>query len=125
MSTKDLMLDYLRSEGFRPEKNDYGITFRFEGSTFLYLNNDNDNDFLQLTLPAIFDVDNNNRSQVLVAMNKANAQAKVVKCATMGDSVWVFFEILIDSTPELGDIIPRALAMLKNGQSEFYNAMRG
>lgn len=125
MKTMDLMAEFLRNDGYRPEVQDFGITFRAEGSNFLFIKNDNDNEFLQLCLPGIYDIENENeRLRVLQAMNEANATAKVVKCATINDSVWVFFEILLDGSPELGDIVPRALAMLKNGQHEFYEAMK-
>ncbi len=125
MKTMDLMAEYLRNEGYRPEVKDFGITFRAEGSNYIFFRNENDNEFIQLCLPGIYDVENDNeRNRALQAMNKANATAKVVKCVTMGDSVWVLFEILLDGSPELDDIVPRALAMLKNGQREFYKAMQ-
>ena len=124
INTFDLMVEYLRNEGYRPEVKDFGATFRAEGSNYVYFRNEGDNEFMQLCLPAIYEIENGNeRLQVLKAMDKANSTAKVVKCASIDDSVWVFFEILLDGSPELEDIVPRALGMLKNGQNEFYKAM--
>ena len=124
IKTFDLMVEYLRNEGYRPDVKEFGATFRAEGSSFVYFRNEGDNEFMQLCLPGIYEIENENeRLQVLKAMDKANSIAKVVKCASVDDSVWVFFEILLDGSPELEDIVPRALAMLKNGQNEFYNAM--
>jgi hypothetical protein len=34
-------------------------------------------------------------------------------------SVWVAFEILADTTPELNDIVPRALALLRSARITF------
>ena len=118
------MLEYLRNEGFRPEETEFGISFRFEGGNYLYFANDDDNDFFQMAYPGIFDIDEDNRIAALEAMNSANTTAKVVKLGIVGDSVWVLFEILMDSTPVLDDIVPRALRMLKNGQNEFYKALQ-
>jgi hypothetical protein len=33
--------------------------------------------------------------------------------------VWVAFEILADTTPEIGDIMPRAITLLKGGRIAF------
>ena len=124
MTTFELMVEYLRNEGYRPTVEEFGATFRAEGSNYVYFRNENDNEFMQLCLPGIYDIENENeRLRVLKAMDAANSTAKVVKCSTVNNSVWVFFEILLDGSPELEDIVPRALAMLKNGQNEFYNAM--
>lgn len=125
MTTTELMFEYLSSEGFRPEKSDFGISFRYEGKNFLFFENESDNEFFQLALPGIFEMDADNQLAVYRAMDATNGGLKVVKCCLFGDTnVWVFFEILIDSTPELGDIVPRALGMLKAGQQKFYDELQ-
>ena len=123
MQTKDLMLAYLQDNGFRPEEQEYGLVFRYEGANFLYFNNEDDNAFFQLTMPGIYEINDGNRQAVYAAMNAAYTMAKVVKLVDINGAVWVTFEILVDSTPELGDIVPRALAMLQNGRNEFAKAL--
>lgn len=126
MTTRELMEEYLSREGFRYEKENYGLSFRYEGANFLFIANDNDNDFFQLAMPGIFDVDSDNIVAVYKAMDKVNVGQKVVKCGIMGnDSVWVFFEILIDRSPELKDFVIRALDMLKDAQRKFYQELQG
>ena len=45
---------------------------------------------------------------------------KVAKASIFdGDSVWLYCELLIDSTPELGDIVPRALGILQHAYKVF------
>ena len=65
---------------------------------------------------------------ILKAMNDVNGTIKVVKLYTMemenedgkkSTSVWVAFEILADTTPEMADIVPRAIALLKGGRIAF------
>jgi len=61
-------------------------------------------------------------------MNDVNGNIKVVKLYTMdledekgkkSTSVWVAFEILADTTPEIGDIVPRAINLLKGARIAF------
>lgn len=121
MSTMEQMMEYLTQEGFRPQEEKFGISFKFEGANYLFVNNEEDEHFFQLALPGIFDITEQNIMEVFVAMDRTNLEQKVVKCVRFSDkTVWVFFEILLDSTPILDDIVPRALAMLKSAQNTFY-----
>jgi len=124
MTTRELMESYLSREGFRFEKEDYGLRFKYEGSNFIFFANEEDNGFFQLAMPGILDIDSDNILAVYKAMDKTNVEQKVIKCGILGDSVWVFFEILIDSSPELDDFVIRALDMLKEGQIKFYTEFR-
>ena len=72
-------------------------------------------------MPNIFEVTEENLQTVLVTLNKVNADAKVVKAYTpVPDSVWIGFEVLVDSTPVLADFVPRAIGMLRGAQKKFY-----
>ena len=126
MKTTERVLNFLREQGFRPEVDtDNGnIIFKYQMKTFLFINNDEDEEFFQLIMPGIFDVTEDNREVVLEALNKTNSSYKVVKCSIIRDEVWVFFESLLDSTPEVRDIIPRALDMLHGAALRFYECMR-
>ena len=62
-------------------------------------------------------------------MNEVNNSIKVVKLYTMetededgksDNSVWVGFEILADTTPEVKDIVPRALSLLRAARDVFF-----
>jgi len=123
MKTSELVLDFLRKQGFCPEvDSDNGnITFKYQMANFLYINNDEDEEFFQLIMPAIFEVTEDNRELVFEAENKVNVGMKVVKACTIHDGVWLFFEILLDHTPDVADIIPRALSILQGGRQRFYN----
>ena len=88
--------------------------------SFLFVKNDEDQSFFQLILPAIFDVTEDNYTQVLKAVNEVNLGMKVVKVSVVGNSVWLFLESLLDHTPDISDIMPRALQILQNAQQRFY-----
>ena len=123
-----MMMEFLAEEGFRPHETPFGIAFKSEGLNFLYFKDEEDEQYFRLMMPAIFVVTEDNEDTVLSVMNDVNGTIKVVKLYTMDmddedgkteKSVWVAFEILADTTPELNDIVPRALALLRSARITF------
>ena len=132
MDLNKLMLNYLAEEGFRPHETPFGIAFKYEGINFLYFKDEEDEQYFRLMMPAIFQVTEDNEEMILRAMNEVNSSIKVVKLYTMDmedeqnqkdTSVWVAFEILADSTPELTDFVPRAIALLQGGRIAFLSKL--
>ena len=115
-------MNFLREQGFLPEVDteNNNIEFKFQMANFVYIENDDDPDFFQLLMPNIFDVSEDNREIVLETINKVNQTMKVAKACIIGESVWLFFETILDNTPDVSDIIPRALRILQSTQQEFY-----
>ena len=125
MNLKELMLNYLREEGFCPKEEEFGIAFKCEGLNFLFFYDADDDQYFRLMMPGIFDVTEENLPAVLVAMNKVNSDMKVVKIYTpVPDSVWIGFEVLVDNTPVLADFVPRGMNMLRAAQRKFYEAIQ-
>ena len=125
MKTSELMMKFLKEQGFMPETLDNGnIVFKYQMRTFLYIENDEDASFFQLAMPAIFDVTEDNRDAALDATNFVNKSLKVAKAVVFDDSVWLFTECLLDSSPELDDIVPRFLDILQGAQHEFYKQLQ-
>lgn len=122
MKTTEMVMNFLRQQGFCPEvdEDNGNIMFKYQMANFLFINNDEDEEFFQLLMPGIYDVTDDNRDVVLEAANKVNHSIKVVKACVVNDSVWLFFENLLDHTPEVDDIIPRALAILQGARQHFY-----
>jgi hypothetical protein len=122
MKTSEMVFNYLKSQGLMPEFDDRNnIIFKYQMRTFLYFNNDEDEQFFNLTMPRIYDVTDDNRMAVFEAINQVNETTKVVKLTIAGDSVWCATEIMLDSTPEMDDLMPRMLGILMNSQQKFYN----
>lgn len=125
MNLKEMLADYLREEGFLPKEENFGIAFKCEGINFLFLYDEDDEQYFRLVMPAIFDINEENRAAVLEAMNKVNSEMKVVKIYTFNDdSVWLGFEVLVDSTPVLEDFVPRGVNMLRAARRAFYEAIQ-
>ena len=128
MDLNKMMMEFLAEEGFRPHETPFGIAFKSEGLNFLYFKDEDDEQYFRLMMPAIFVVTEDNEDTVLSVMNDVNGTIKVVKLYTMDiededgkseKSVWVAFEILADTTPELNDIVPRAIALLRGARIAF------
>lgn len=128
MDLNKLMMNYLAEEGFRPHETPFGIAFKSESVNFLYFKDPEDEQYFRLMMPAIFEVTEDNEDMVLHAMNDVNSNIKVVKLYTMDlndengnkeTSVWAAFEILADTTPELIDIVPRAITLLRGARVAF------
>jgi hypothetical protein len=125
MKTTELVLDFLRQQGFCPEvdSENGNLYFKYQMASFIYVDNDDDNDFFQLIMPSIYDVTEENREMVLEGMNKMNGNIKVAKATIINDGVWLFFEGLLDQSPEVKDIMPRALQILQGARQHFYSCM--
>ena len=128
MDLNKMMMEFLAEEGFRPHETPFGIAFKSEGLNFLYFKDEDDEQYFGLMMPAIFVVTEDNEDTVLSVMNDVNGTIKVVKLYTMDiededgkseKSVWAAFEILADTTPELNDIVPRAIALLRGARIAF------
>ena len=121
-----MVLNFLRQQGFCPEVDEKNgnIYFKYQMTSFLYVNNKNDNDFFQLIMPHICDVNEDNRGVLLEAANAINQEFKVVKVSLFDDSVWLFFENFLDSSPDVSDILPRALNALQGARQDFYSKIR-
>ena len=128
MDLNKLMMEFRAEEGFRPHETEFGIAFKSEGLNFLYFKDADDEQYFRLMMPAIFVVTEDNEETIMRVMNDVNGSIKVVKLYTMNledeqgkeeTSVWVAFEILADTTPELSDIVPRALALLRSARVSF------
>ncbi len=125
MNLKELMLNYLREEGFCPKEEEYGLAFKCEGLNFIFFYDEDDGQYFRLMMPGIFDVTEENLPAVLLAMNKVNSEMKVVKAYTpVPDAVWIGFEVIVDSTPVLADFVPRGINMLRAAQRKFYEAIQ-
>ena len=125
MNLKDLMEQFLKEEGFCPKQEEFGLAFKCEGKSFLFIYDDDDDQYFRLMMPCIFDMTEENREVVLHAMNEVNSSVKVIKAYTMLENeVWLGFEILVDSTPVVGDLVPRALAMLNGGARRFFEVLQ-
>lgn len=116
--------EFLKSQGLMP-KIDEGnnIVFRYQMKTYVVLDPEEDEQFLRIAMPGIFEVDDNNRADVLQVANNINKMYKIAKCIVLDETVWITTEQLIDSTPNFEDIIPRLLNIIFGAHQDFYKGL--
>lgn len=123
-TTKNEVGAYLSSEGLRPKETDFGYVFEYQNLTFFIIWDDKDAQYLKIALPGIFNVDDNNRDDALVAVNEVNKEWKVIKSVVTDDEVWVVAEQFVDKDPNLSDLVPRTINILMGGRMSFYEYMQ-
>lgn len=123
----DIYKNWLMENGVRFEEKDYGLTFKYQGGYFIIGNNSKDSQYFNIVMPGIFDFGDNPdvpRIKVLEALNKINADYKVVKAVCDQEDCWLTTEIFIDSTPDVEDYFERLLNILHQSRMEFFQILR-
>lgn len=123
----DIYKNWLSENGVKYEEKDYGLTFKYQGGYFIIGNNSKDSQYFNIVMPGIFDFGDNPdvpRIKVLEALNKINADYKVVKVVCDQEDCWLTTEIFIDSTPDVEDYFERLLNILHQSRMEFFQILR-
>lgn len=133
MTAKELVVKFLKENKIEPDKTEFGLRFFLENWSFLLWDDPNDPSFFRLTLPGIFDVTDDNFAEAIIACNQINLDYKVVKALIYsfdGENgneeemnVWICFEQVLDSTPEVSDLVPRAVNSMINAAHDFVQKM--
>lgn len=125
MRPMDLVKEYLASEGYRYDiDSDGDLHFKIEGVHLYCTNNGNDEKFLRIIMPGIYEVENN-REKVLEACNKISRDYKVLKAFLVEDRLWLTIEMFVDSSPEVGDFIQILFSILINGYKDIAKEILG
>ena len=89
MKTVEKVFEALKNEGLVPVMENFGISFKFQMTNYVYMEDENDESFFNLLIPNIYDVSEENELEVLRAINNVNNSMKVAKLVISNDSVWV------------------------------------
>lgn len=122
---KEKILEAFVNLGFKLEDADgMGYVFDYEGIRFLYMYNENDENFLSIALPGFHDYDENNAAQYCILEEKINSTLKYVKAYTLGGGMWLFYERELFGGEDLETIIPRMIYQLEVGLVFARNTLR-
>ncbi|MCQ2974639.1 MAG: hypothetical protein MJ211_07485 [Bacteroidales bacterium] len=119
MRNSRLMYDYLIDCNIQPEVKNGSLIFDYEGEVFLYLNNDEDDSYFEIDLPNLYEVNSFEINKALKIINEINSGFKLVKLIESDGHIHATAQILIDSSPELDDLVPRLVHMLIGAKNEF------
>lgn len=114
---KEKLLEVFGNMGFMlKEVENMGYSFSYEGTNLLFMYNENDEDFLNIAIPEIFEIEEGKMLQVCALLEKINSTLKYVKAYILGDSVWLFYEReLFGDQEDLMSIISRMILQLEAG----------
>ena len=87
MAKMDEIINYLQSEGLMPSKDGDGdIVFKYQMKNFIIFDTTDDEQYLQIALPGIYEVNEDNLVEVLAACNSVCRSIKVSKAIVTGDN---------------------------------------
>ena len=90
---KEKILEAFRDLGFKLEEEEgMGYCFNYEGLNLLYMYNESDEEFLNIALPGIVEVEEDKMLQICALLEKINSTLKYIKAYMLGNSVWLFYE---------------------------------
>ena len=113
---KEKILEAFRDLGFKLEEEEgMGYCFNYEGLNLLYMYNENDEEFLNIALPGIVEVESDNMLQICALLEKINSTLKYVKTYMLGNSVWLFYERELFGEEDLMTVISRMILHLEAG----------
>ena len=113
---KEKILETFRDLGFKLEEEEgMGYCFNYEGLNLLYMYNENDEEFLNIALPGIVEVEEDRMLQICALSEKINSTLKYVKTYMLGNSVWLFYERELFGEEDLMTVISRMILHLEAG----------
>ena len=111
---KEKILDAFKALGFEMEELEgMGYGFQYEGKHFLYMYNEDDEDFLNVSLPGVLDIDDENNTTFYQVMDKLNGTLKYVKAYKLNDSMWLFYERELFGGEDLKQVLSRMILHLE------------
>lgn len=111
---KEQIRGVFKKLGFHLENDDEdGFFFEFEGHKFVYLDTSDDETFLNIGIPAILELeDEEDISNAHIYMDRLNASMKYVKCYIFSKGIWLFYEREYIGEEDLMEVIPRMIMRL-------------
>ena len=127
MNQKEIILDQLKAMGFEPiELGDVGFVFNYEDMNYLYMPDDDDEQFLRIVIPHLFEVTEENRVAVLDAMHETGLMLKYAKvCIMYENAAWAIYEHRLASTDNLAELLEHIIRVLEAAAHVFYKKING
>ena len=103
---KEKILAAFENLGFNLEDiESLGFSFNYEGINYLYMYNEDDEDFLNISVPGIYDLEEDNKEGYNALKEKINSSLKYVKAYTLGKGLWLFYERDLLGNEDLEEVI--------------------
>ena len=110
---KEKILAAFENLGFNlKDTESLGYTFNYESINYLYMYNEDDEDFLNISVPGIYDLEENDKEKYEALKEKINSTLKYIKAYTLGGSLWLFYERDLLGKEDLEEVIRRMILHL-------------
>lgn len=110
---KEKILEVLKAMGFTLEElDDHGYGFQYEGNNYLYMYNEDDEEFLSILLPIALNHDEENDVSIYQAIDKVNSTLKYVKAYILHEDLWLSYERELFGEEELKQVLCRMIQHL-------------
>ena len=110
---KEKILAAFENLGFNLEDTEsLGYSFNYEGINCLYMYNEDDENFLNISVPGIYDLEEDNKEKYEELKEKINSTFKYIKAYTLGNSLWLFYERDLLGNEDLEETIRRMILHL-------------
>ena len=121
---KEKILEAFAELGFKLEQmDDFGYGFSYEGTNFIFMPNADDEEFLNICVPGIYDLEEESPLTFIELMNKINSTLKYIKAYELGKSIWLFYERELFGDEDLAKVISRMILHLEAGLMFYRKAM--
>ncbi|MCH5174542.1 MAG: hypothetical protein J1F40_01480 [Prevotellaceae bacterium] len=119
---KEKILNAFQNLGFAMEyMEEVGYGFDYESLHYLWMNN-GDEEFLCITIPAVFDKSDSDELEFYQVIDKLNSTLKYVKVNEVNNSMWLFYEREMIGDEDFEKLLPKmifhlehAVRFLRNG----------
>ena len=102
--------------GFKLEQmDDLGYEFSYEGTNFIFMPSADDEDFLNICVPGIYDLEEESPLTFIELMNKINSTLKYIKAYELSKSIWLFYERELLGNEDLVKVISHMILHLEAG----------
>ncbi len=90
---KEKVMEAFHELGFQMEEiDDHSYCFSYEGQKYLYAPNENDNEFLSISIPCVYELTDDNFTKYIALTERINSTLKYVKAYHVADFIWLFYE---------------------------------
>ena len=118
MKLVDKVMVELQKLGLLPQKEEFGIVFKYQMVNYIYLDND-DEEYIKIYIPNVMDVEDEHLVLILAMLNTVNNRMKVVKLVVNEDQIWCCFEAKVYQDDNLADMIETAVEALYVSYQQF------
>jgi hypothetical protein len=124
MKLVDKVMVELQKLGLLPQKEEFGIVFKYQMVNYIYLDND-DEEYIKIYIPSMMNVDDDDLGMVLTILNSLNNKMKVIKFVVADGTVWSCYEMRVHDGVSLGDMIEHAVDGLYMSYLQFNDLLKG